>query len=129
MDVIAESKCAPLTPTSWFDFVTRDDGRRAASANRFVEKGAWVSLLVLAESTWVLGAPDQWPSHTAPGWTALSSAKSKECRFVLLGKAANGLMTLPQQIGDLLARAVPQSNPNDLWWCATEDAETVKILG
>ena len=74
---------APLTPTSSFDFVTRDDGRQAASADRFAERGAWVSLLVLAESTWVLGAPDQWPSRAAPGWTAFSSAKSEECRFVL----------------------------------------------
>ena len=34
--------------------VTRDDSRQATSAERFVGKGAWVSVLVLAEATWVL---------------------------------------------------------------------------
>jgi predicted nucleic-acid-binding protein len=34
--------------------ITRDDARQAASADLFVEKGAWVSLLALAETTWVL---------------------------------------------------------------------------
>lgn len=36
--------------------MTRGDARQAASANRFVEKGAWVSHLALAETTWVLAA-------------------------------------------------------------------------
>jgi predicted nucleic-acid-binding protein len=36
--------------------VTRDDARQAVSADVFVEKGAWVSILVLAEATWVLAA-------------------------------------------------------------------------
>jgi predicted nucleic-acid-binding protein len=36
--------------------ITRDDPRQVAAAEAFVAKGAWVSLLVLAESTWVLGA-------------------------------------------------------------------------
>jgi len=36
--------------------VTRDDARQAASADVFVEKGAWVSILALAEATWVLAA-------------------------------------------------------------------------
>ena len=36
--------------------VTRDDPRQAASADTFVEKGAWVSILALAEATWVLAA-------------------------------------------------------------------------
>jgi predicted nucleic-acid-binding protein len=36
--------------------VTRDDGRQAASADLFVEQGAWVSVLALAETTWVLAA-------------------------------------------------------------------------
>jgi predicted nucleic-acid-binding protein len=36
--------------------MTRDDARQAASADRFVEKGAWVSVLALAEATWVLAA-------------------------------------------------------------------------
>jgi predicted nucleic-acid-binding protein len=36
--------------------VTRDDLQQAASADQWVEKGAWVSLLALAEATWVLAA-------------------------------------------------------------------------
>jgi predicted nucleic-acid-binding protein len=36
--------------------VTRDDVKQVASAEAFVEKGAWVSHLVLAETTWVLTA-------------------------------------------------------------------------
>src|SRR5271157_986016 len=35
--------------------ITRDDARQAAFADAFVEKGAWVSVLALAEATWVLG--------------------------------------------------------------------------
>jgi len=35
--------------------VTRDDGPQARQADRFVERGAWVSVLALAEATWVLG--------------------------------------------------------------------------
>jgi len=34
--------------------VVRDDARQAASAEEFVAKGAWVSHLVLAETSWVL---------------------------------------------------------------------------
>lgn len=36
--------------------ITRDDKTQVAAAERFVEKGAWVSQLVLAETTWVLSA-------------------------------------------------------------------------
>lgn len=36
--------------------VTRDDERQVASAEAFVQKGAWVSHLVLAETTWTLAA-------------------------------------------------------------------------
>jgi predicted nucleic-acid-binding protein len=36
--------------------ITRDDARQAASADTFIEKGAWVSVLALAEATWVLAA-------------------------------------------------------------------------
>lgn len=36
--------------------VTRDDARQVAAAEAFVEKGAWVSHLALAEATWVLAA-------------------------------------------------------------------------
>ncbi|MGP8244263.1 MAG: PIN domain-containing protein [Bryobacteraceae bacterium] len=34
--------------------IARDDSRQASAAERFVEKGAWVSVLALAEATWVL---------------------------------------------------------------------------
>jgi predicted nucleic-acid-binding protein len=34
--------------------ITRDDCRQAASAESFIDKGAWVSVLALAEATWVL---------------------------------------------------------------------------
>jgi predicted nucleic-acid-binding protein len=34
--------------------VTRDDARQVAAAEAFVESGAWVSHLALAEATWVL---------------------------------------------------------------------------
>ena len=34
--------------------ITRDDEKQVASAEAFVTKGAWVSHLVLAETTWVL---------------------------------------------------------------------------
>lgn len=36
--------------------ITRDDAKQAAGAEAFVAKGAWVSHLVLAETTWVLSA-------------------------------------------------------------------------
>ena len=35
--------------------VTRDDQRQLAAAEAFIAKGAWVSTLVLAEASWVLG--------------------------------------------------------------------------
>ena len=34
--------------------ITRDDARQAGIADTFVEQGAWVSTLALAEATWVL---------------------------------------------------------------------------
>ena len=36
--------------------VTRDDEQQVAAAEAFVEKGAWVPQLALAEATWVLSA-------------------------------------------------------------------------
>jgi predicted nucleic-acid-binding protein len=36
--------------------VTRDDARQVAAAEAFVERGAWVPHLVLAEATWVLAS-------------------------------------------------------------------------
>jgi predicted nucleic-acid-binding protein len=35
--------------------ITRDDEAQAAAAAQYVEKGAWVSTLALAEAVWVLG--------------------------------------------------------------------------
>lgn len=34
--------------------IARDDSRQTASAESFIEKGAWVSVLALAEAIWVL---------------------------------------------------------------------------
>lgn len=34
--------------------ITRDDARQSAAADSFIEKGAWVSILALAETMWVL---------------------------------------------------------------------------
>ena len=36
--------------------ITGDDPRQTASAEAFVEKGAWVPVLALAEAVWVLAA-------------------------------------------------------------------------
>ena len=36
--------------------IARDDSRQTASAEIFVGKGAWVSVLALAEATWVLAS-------------------------------------------------------------------------
>ena len=36
--------------------VTRDDAKQVAAAEAFVERGAWVSHLALAEAIWVLAA-------------------------------------------------------------------------
>lgn len=36
--------------------LTRDDVKQVATADRFIENGAWVSLLALAEAIWVLVA-------------------------------------------------------------------------
>ena len=36
--------------------ITRDEAGQARQSDHFVEKGAWVSTLALAEAVWVLGA-------------------------------------------------------------------------
>ena len=36
--------------------ITRDDPRQTATAERFVERGAWVPVLALAEASWVLAS-------------------------------------------------------------------------
>ena len=35
--------------------IMREDARQLAAADQFVERGAWVSILALAEASWVLG--------------------------------------------------------------------------
>ncbi len=36
--------------------VTRDDARQVDAAERYIDRGAWLSHLTLAEATWVLGS-------------------------------------------------------------------------
>lgn len=43
-----------IDPNVLVRLITRDDSRQAAGAEALVEKGAWVSVLALAEATWVL---------------------------------------------------------------------------
>ncbi len=46
--------------------LTRDDPKQAAVADAFVQPGAWVSVLALAEATWVLVAVyDRDAAHVA----------------------------------------------------------------
>lgn len=46
--------------------IARDDEREVESAEEFVSKGAWVSHLVLAETSWVLDSVyDRTPDHIA----------------------------------------------------------------
>ena len=37
--------------------LTRDNPRQAVEADAFIERGAWVLILALAETMWVLGGP------------------------------------------------------------------------
>ena len=39
--------------------IARDDPKQVIAAEKFVEKGAWVSHLALVEATWVLAAYDR----------------------------------------------------------------------
>ena len=43
-----------VDPNVLVRLVTRDDAKQVAAAEAFVERGAWVSHLVLVEATWVL---------------------------------------------------------------------------
>ena len=52
--VRAGASCAPLIPMSSCGSSPRDDARQSESADRWVETGAWVSILALAETAWVL---------------------------------------------------------------------------
>jgi predicted nucleic-acid-binding protein len=46
--------------------ITRDDAKQAAAAEAFVERGAWISHVALAEATWVLDAVyDRTPAEIA----------------------------------------------------------------
>jgi predicted nucleic-acid-binding protein len=46
--------------------IARDDDKQVAQAERFIEPGAWVSILALAEAIWVLGSVfDRSPSEQA----------------------------------------------------------------
>lgn len=45
-----------MIPTYSFAWATRDDPKQVTLAEAFVARGAWVSQLVLAETTWVLSA-------------------------------------------------------------------------
>lgn len=48
--------------------IARDDAKQVRSAEAFVREGAWVSLLALAETTWVLtSAYDFAPGRIASG--------------------------------------------------------------
>ena len=48
--------------------IVRDDPRQVRSAEAFIENGAWVSLLALAETTWVLAsAYELTPARIASG--------------------------------------------------------------
>jgi len=55
-----------VDPNVLVRLVTRDDPRQVAAAERFVERGAWVPHLVLAEATWVLASVyDRAPAEVA----------------------------------------------------------------
>jgi len=57
--------------------ITRDDLRQAASADAFIENGAWLSLLALAETIWVLDTVYQLnPSQLATAIEMLLDHKS-----------------------------------------------------
>ena len=45
-----------IDPNVLVRLATRDDPKQAAAADAFVERGAWVSHLVLAEAVWVLAS-------------------------------------------------------------------------
>lgn len=43
--------------------ITRDDHRQLALAEAFIARGAWVSTLVLAETSWILGTVYELDHH------------------------------------------------------------------
>jgi predicted nucleic-acid-binding protein len=46
--------------------IVRDDPRQVRAAEAFVQEGAWVSLLALAETTWVLASAYRYRHRNAP---------------------------------------------------------------
>lgn len=57
--------------------ITGDDARQAAAAAAFVRSGAWVSHLVLAETSWVLTSVyDSAPSRSLPRWRCCSTTRT-----------------------------------------------------
>ena len=51
--------------------IVRDDSRQAAAAESFIDKGAWVSVLALAEATWVLSTVYELNSKDLAGAIAM----------------------------------------------------------
>lgn len=51
-----------VDPNVLVRLITRDDPKQVAAAEAFVAKGAWISHLVLAETTWVLAAAYELPA-------------------------------------------------------------------
>ena len=56
------------------------------------------------------------------------STQDQQRRFFLLGEANNSSIVPPQQIGHILRRAVPQTNPDDLRRSPTDDAQPMEVL-
>ncbi len=57
--------------------ITRDDSRQAASADAFIEPGAWISILALTEAMWVLAAVyERSPAELATALEMLLNHKS-----------------------------------------------------
>jgi predicted nucleic-acid-binding protein len=53
-DATSEKSIRAVDTNVLVRLITRDDREQVAAAEAFVKKGAWVSHLVLAETTWVL---------------------------------------------------------------------------
>jgi predicted nucleic acid-binding protein len=56
--------------------IVQDGARQAASAKFFVESGAWVSILALAEATWVLSSVYELSAH-------IRSRRRSECCWII----------------------------------------------
>jgi predicted nucleic-acid-binding protein len=96
--------------------IVRDDSRQAATADEFVEDGAWVSVLTVAETAWVLSTVYELSPHALADsiemlldhrslvlqdpetiWTALELFRAKpslgfsDCLMFHLGRQAGHL--------------------------------------